>query len=107
VADGDVIRNEVSRTGNSASPYPLGQDRYTGEIYGNRDFIINCMNYLVDDNGLMELRSREMKLRLLDKQRIRDEKILWQLINIAGPVLIVILAGLIYGAIRKHVYTKS
>jgi len=106
VADGDVIRNEVSRTGNSASPYPLGQDRYTGEMYGNRDFIINCMNYLVDDNGLMELRSREMKLRLLDKQRIRDEKILWQLINIAGPVLIVILAGLIYGAIRKHVYTK-
>ncbi len=107
VADGDVIRNEVSRTGNSASPYPLGQDRYTGEMYGNRDFIINCMNYLIDDNGLMELRSREMKLRLLDKQRIRDEKILWQLINIAGPVLIVILAGLIYGAIRKHVYTKS
>jgi len=107
VADGDVIRNEVSRTGNSASPYPLGQDRYTGEIYGNRDFIVNCMNYLVDDNGLMELRSQELKLRLLDKQRIRNEKILWQLINIAGPVLIVILAGLIYGAIRKHVYTKS
>jgi ABC-2 type transport system permease protein len=106
VADGDVIRNEVSRTGNSASPYPLGQDRYTGEMYGNRDFIVNCMNYLVDDNGLMELRSRELKLRLLDKQRIRNEKILWQLINIAGPVLIVILAGLIYGTIRRHVYTK-
>ena len=106
VADGDVIRNEVSRAGNSASPYPLGQDRYTGEMYGNRDFIINCMNYLVDDNGLMELRSREMKLRLLDKQKIRNEKILWQIINIAGPVLIVILAGLIYGAIRRYVYTK-
>jgi ABC-2 type transport system permease protein len=106
VADGDVIRNEVSRTGNSASPYPLGQDRYTGEMYGNRDFIVNCMNYLVDDNGLMELRSQELKLRLLDKQRIRKEKILWQLINIAGPVLIVILAGLIYGTIRRHVYTK-
>ena len=107
VADGDVIRNDVSRAGNSVTPQPLGQDRYTGEMYGNRDFLVNCMNYLVDDNGLMQLRSREMKLRLLDKQRIRDEKVFWQLINITGPVLIVILAGLIYGIIRRYKYTRS
>jgi ABC-2 type transport system permease protein len=106
VADGDIIRNDVTRTGVTLTPVPLGQDRYTGDIYGNRDFLINCMNYLVDDNGLMDLRSREMKLRLLDKTRIRNERFLWQLINITGPVLIVILAGIIYGIARKRRYTK-
>jgi ABC-2 type transport system permease protein len=106
VADADIIRNDVRRVGNTAEPYPLGQDRYTGQIYGNRDFIINCMNYLVDDNGLMALRSRELKLRLLDKSRIRSERTIWQLVNIAGPVLIVILSGLIYGFFRKRMYTR-
>jgi ABC-2 type transport system permease protein len=106
VADGDVIKNDVSRVAKTVTPLPLGQDRYTGEIFGNRDFLINCMNYLVDDNGLMQIRSREMKLRLLDKSRIRDEKIVWQLINIAGPVIIVILAGIIYSLVRKKIYTK-
>jgi gliding-associated putative ABC transporter substrate-binding component GldG len=106
VADGDIIRNEVSRMGNKAIPSSLGQDKYTGQIYGNRDFIINCMNYLVDNNSLMELRSREMKLRVLDKQRIKTERLKWQLINITLPLLIVILAGIIYGFIRKRIYTK-
>ena len=107
VADGDVIRNDISRRGSSVSPYPLGQDRYTGEMFGNRDFLINCMNYLVDDIGLLELRSRELKMRLLDKQRIRNERILWQLINIAGPVLLVIIAGIIYSITRRYIYTKD
>jgi ABC-2 type transport system permease protein len=84
----------------------LGQDKYTGQIYGNRDFIINCMNYLVDDYGLMALRSREMKLRLLDKSKIRSDRTLWQIINIVGPVLIVILSGLVYGFLRKRMYTR-
>jgi ABC-2 type transport system permease protein len=60
----------------------------------------------VDDNGLMALRSRELKLRLLDKSRIRSERTIWQLVNIAGPVLIVILSGLIYGFFRKRMYTR-
>ena len=72
IADGDIIRNDVRRSGTTATPFPLGLDRYSGQMFGNRDFLINCMNYLVDDNGLMELRSREMKLRLLDKPKIRS-----------------------------------
>ena len=106
IADGDIIRNEVRRVGTTETPYPLGQDKYTGQMFGNRDFLINCMNYLVDDNGIMELRSRELKLRLLDKNRIKTERIKWQLVNIAGTVLIVILAGILYGFFRKKVYTK-
>jgi gliding-associated putative ABC transporter substrate-binding component GldG len=106
IADGDIIRNDVQRLGTSETHYPLGQDRLTGQMYGNRDFLINCMNYLVDDYGLMKLRSREMKLRLLDRQRIKAEKTKWQIINIAGPVAIVVLAGMIYGFFRRRKYTK-
>ncbi|MBG0861113.1 MAG: gliding motility-associated ABC transporter permease subunit GldF, partial [Bacteroidales bacterium] len=107
VADADIIRNDVRRVGTTETPYALGQDRYTGEVlFGNRDFIINCLNYLVDDNNIMELRSREIKLRLLDKTRIRNEKTKWQVINITGPVILVVLAGILYGWTRKRVYTK-
>ncbi len=62
IADADMIRNEVERSGLKETPLPLGQDKYTGQIYGNRDFLINCINWLVDKNGIMELRSRELKL---------------------------------------------
>ncbi len=106
IADADIIRNDVRRTGSSQSPYPLGQDKVTGQVYGNRDFIINCLNYLVDDNSIMELRSRELKLRLLDHSKIKNEKFKWQLINIAGPILLVIIAGLIYNFFRRKIYTN-
>ncbi len=106
IADGDVIRNDVQRLATSENPVPLGQDRLTGRMYGNRDFLLNCMNYLVDDYGLMELRSREMKLRLLDKERVKAEKTKWQIINIAGPIAFVLFAGVIYGFIRRRRYTK-
>jgi len=106
IADGDIIRNDVRRLGTTGTPYPLGQDRVTGEMMGNRDFIVNCLNYLVDDHGIMELRSRELKMRLLDRTRIKNERTLWQLINVAGPVLIIIIAGLIYGFFRRKIYVK-
>jgi len=106
VADADIIRNEVLRAGTSETPMHLGQDKYTGEVFGNRDFLINCLNYLVDDNSLMELRSREIKLRLLDKTRIKNEREKWQIVNIAGPVILVIIAGFLYGWFRKRIYTR-
>jgi ABC-2 type transport system permease protein len=105
VSDADIIRNEVSRAGAEEYPVTLGLDKYTGQIYGNRDFIVNCLNYLVDDNGLMELRSRELKMRLLSSSRVKAERLKWQLINVVGPILIVVLAGLIYSYFRKRAYT--
>lgn len=107
VADADIIKNEVRRSGLQEIPQTLGLDRYTGMIYGNRDFIINCLNYMVDDKGIMALRSRELKIRLLNSARIKQEKLKWQLINIAGPLLLAVLAGLIHGYFRKRKYTKS
>lgn len=102
VADADIIRNGVRRSGNSETPLPLGQDRYSGEIYGNTDFIVNCLNYLVDDRGLMQLRSREIKIRLLDRSRIRQERLKWQLLNLVGPVVVVIVAGVVFNFVRKR-----
>ena len=106
ISDGDIIRNEVRRTGTTETPGILGLDRYTGEMYGNRDFLVNCLNYLVDYNGIMDLRARELKLRLLNSSVIKKERLKWQLINIVTPVLIVIIAGFLYSRIRKRMYTK-
>jgi ABC-2 type transport system permease protein len=106
IADADIIRNEVRRVKLEETPVPLGQDKYTGQLYGNRDFLINCLNYLVDDHGIMELRSRELKLRLLNPSIIKTEKLKWQLINIIFPVLLVITGGLLYGYFRKRRFTR-
>jgi ABC-2 type transport system permease protein len=106
IADADIIRNEVRRAGIEETPLPLGQDKYTGQMFGNRDFLINCLNYLVDDNGIMGLRSRELKLRLLNIMKVKSEKSEWQIINVLGPVLLVILTGFIYTYFRRRNYTK-
>jgi len=107
IADGDIIRNEVKRSGLNESPLPLGQDKYTGQVYGNRDFLINCLNWLVDKNGIMELRSRELKLRLLNYKIIKADKFKWQLINIAGPVIVVIIGGFFYSYFRRKKYAEN
>jgi ABC-2 type transport system permease protein len=107
VSDADIIRNEVRRTGVEETPVPLGQDSYTGQVFGNRDFLVNSLNYLVDNNGIMELRSRELKLRLLNNSIVKTEKLKWQLINILTPVLVVVVAGLLYGYFRKRNYTRN
>jgi ABC-2 type transport system permease protein len=106
IADANIIRNEVRRSGLEETPLPLGQDKYTGQMFGNRDFLVNCLNYLVDDHGIMDLRSRELKLRLLNKMKVKSEKIEWQLLNVSAPVLMVILAGLIYNFFRTRKYTR-
>ena len=107
IADGDIIRNEVKRSGLNESPLPLGQDKYTRQVYGNRDFLINCLNWLVDKNGIMELRSRELKLRLLNYKIIKADKFKWQLINIAGPVIVVIIGGFFYSYFRRKKYAEN
>jgi gliding-associated putative ABC transporter substrate-binding component GldG len=106
IADADIIRNEVKKSGLNETPLPLGQDKYTGQVYGNRDFLINCLNWLVDKNGIMELRSRELKLRLLNTKLIKSKRLKWQMINIAGPIIIVILGGLLYSYFRRKKYTR-
>lgn len=104
VSDGDIIRNEVSLEG---EPYPLGFDRHTRQSFGgNKEFIVNAVNYLCDDEGLMSIRSREIKLRLLDKTKAEDEKITWQIINVLLPVIIIILFGIAVNFFRRKKFSR-
>jgi len=102
VADGDVIRNEVRVTGDRIIPLPLDQDRYTQQFYGNKDFIVNCINYLIDESNLMELRSRELKLRLLDRSKINQHQASIQLINTLFPAVLLVLFGLVIRSVRRR-----
>jgi len=105
IADGDIIKNNVRKTPKGIQIMPLGFDRYSNQTYGNKDFLVNCIHYLTDDAGLVELRNREIKLRLLDKTKIRDEKLKWQLINTLLPFLLICLAASITFLIRKKRYS--
>jgi ABC-2 type transport system permease protein len=104
VSDGDIIRNEVVPTPDGPVIEPLGYDRYTSQVFGNSDFILNALNYMTDATGLISLRGREFKLRLLDRQKVSDEKLKWQLINLISPMILIILLGVSVDLYRKKVY---
>lgn len=105
VADGDVIRNNVSATTGRLSP--LGYDRYTGELFGNKDFLLNCVNYLCDDSGLIGVRSRTAKLRMLDDARIKKERASIQVRNVVIPILILFAGGIALNFIRRRRYGRQ
>lgn len=104
VSDGDIIRNQLHYS--QGFPLPLGFDQYTGETFGNKDFILNAMDYLTDESGLITIRSRELKLRMLDSTRVNNQKLFWQLINILVPVMVILAFGLIRYFMRKRRYTS-
>lgn len=106
VSDGDIIKNQVQTYGDVKYPLPLGYDKYTSETFGNKNFLLNCIDYMCDDSGLMEIRSRELKLRLLDKTKTSKQKLTIQLVNIGIPVVLVLLFGLIQGFIRRRKYSR-
>jgi len=103
VSDGDVIKNQFHIP--DAYPLPLGYDQFTRETFGNKEFILNALNYLTDGPGLISIRSRELKLRLLDKTKINKGLIKWQLINLLIPIFIVVLVGILLIWLRKRKYT--
>ena len=104
ISDGDVARNDVNPT--NGNVLPLGYDRYSKNIFGNRNFLLNCIDFLVDDNGLIQLRSKEITLRLLDIQKVEEEKQFWQLFNLAFPILLMIIFGLVYHWLRIRHYAR-
>ncbi len=105
VADGDIVRNQVHLS--QRRPLPLGYDQFTRRQFGNRDFLLNAMNYLCDDSGVIAVRSREIKLRLLDMPRVRNNKIFWQAFNTIVPVALVIMFGIVRFVLRKRKYASG
>jgi len=105
IGDGDLIRNQVSSDGKI---YPLGYDRYassqfsTPVEFANKKFFLNCVDYLCDDNNLIEVRSKEVILRLLDKGKVKNEKLYWQILNMGLPVFLILLFGIINSLYRKR-----
>lgn len=99
VSDGDIARNSVDPA--TGSPRPLGENRYERYIFANKDFLLNAIEYMRDESGIIEARSKEVKLRLLNTQRAKDESGLWQLLNIGLPLLILALFGLVYNLVRS------
>lgn len=101
IADGDVIRNKVRGVGDNAVAVPLGYDEYSGQVYGNRDFILNCVNWLSDDEGWMQLRGRSLSMYLLDKTRLKAERTKWELLNLIFPLFLVMVGGAFFVLFRR------
>ncbi|MDD2288196.1 MAG: gliding motility-associated ABC transporter substrate-binding protein GldG [Bacteroidales bacterium] len=102
VADGDIIRNDFT----SGQMLPLGYDKYTKEMFGNKEFLINALNYLTDDHDMIPLRSREVLMRKLDQARVEREKLNWQVVNVGIPIIFIMVIGVIISFIRKRKYVK-
>ncbi|MDX2001565.1 MAG: gliding motility-associated ABC transporter substrate-binding protein GldG [Chitinophagales bacterium] len=103
IGDGDMIKNQVSSKG---SVYPLGYYPYTEQTFANKDLLLNCIEYLSDDAQLIETRNKEIKLRLLDSPRIKQEATKWQAVNMGAPVLFIAVFGVIYNLIRRRRFAR-
>jgi ABC-2 type transport system permease protein len=108
VSDGDIVLNSVVKGG---QPIPMGMNPYTYGTqrafpFANKDFVQNCLEYLINENGLSEAKAKDYVVRLLDTKKVNEQKTMWQVINIAVPVLLVILFALVFQWIRRKKYSK-
>ena len=99
MSDADIVTNEISET---TGALPMGELPYENYRFANREFFLNCVDYLTSTSGIFESRNKDFTLRLLDKKKVADQKLSWQLINIAIPIAVIILFGLIYQWKRKN-----
>ena len=107
IADGGIITNKVNYSTNPPKYGELGFDRVSRQTFGNKEFLTNAVFYLNDDQEIMQLRGRSLKLRLLDKVKLREEKEFWRWINVLLPLVIVVLFGLVYNVVRRYKYSRS
>ena len=103
IADGDIIKNQTRK----GQPIELGFDPAMNLKYGNKEFLLNAVNYLLDDSGLIEVRSKEVKISFLDINKVIANKTLWQIINILIPLLVLLAFGFLFSFIRKNMYRKD
>ena len=103
ISDGDVIKNQLDKDGREVE---LGLDQRTGILYANKDFMMNCVNYLLDDNGLINIRSKEVNLPILDKEKVYASYTQSQVITVAVPIFILLLFGVAFTFLRKRKYSK-
>lgn len=105
VSDGDVLRNPYNPMNQEARP--MGYNVFDRRQYANKDLVLNMIEYLIDGKGLIEARTREVRLRLLDKVRIEKEKLTWQLLNLLGPLALLMVTGIVFHGWRRRRYATS
>ncbi|HSN50483.1 MAG TPA: hypothetical protein VLR52_04565, partial [Bacteroidales bacterium] len=105
ISDGDIIKNQFRMK--DGQVLPLGYDQWTRQTFGNKDLLLNVMNYLCDESGLITVRSRELKLRQLDPMKINEQRIIWQVVNIVVPLLLILIFGLVKYQLRKRKFSAA
>jgi gliding-associated putative ABC transporter substrate-binding component GldG len=103
ISDGDVIKNQLKRNG---EPAELGFDQSTGKLYANKEFMMNCVNFLLDDNGLINIRSKQVSLPVLDKQRVVEKYTQTQILMVGLPIALLGIFGLLFTFIRRKTYAR-
>lgn len=103
MSDADIVTNAVSPT---SGPLPMGEIPFENYRFANREFFLNCVDYLVSNNGLFAARNKDFTLRLLDKKKVEDQRTTWQFINIVIPIVVILLFGVIYQWMRKQRYAE-
>jgi gliding-associated putative ABC transporter substrate-binding component GldG len=103
ISDGDVVKNQLDK---NFQPLELGFDKWTNNLYANKEFMLNCVNYLLDDNGLINIRSKEVALPILDTQKVVDNYTYSQIVTIGFPIALVLLFGVVFTYLRKKKYSK-
>ena len=103
ISDGDVIKNQLDK---NSQPLELGYDKWTNNLYANKEFMMNCVNYLLDDNGLINIRSKEVNLPILDKEKVYATYTKSQIITVAVPIVLLLLFGVVFTILRKRKYSK-
>lgn len=102
ISDGDVIKNQIEK----GAPLELGFDKWTNNLYGNKEFLMNCVNYLLDDTGLINIRSKDVSLPLLNKETVYQNYSWAQMITVGLPIVILAIFGILFTYLRKKVYSK-
>jgi gliding-associated putative ABC transporter substrate-binding component GldG len=103
ISDGDVIKNQLDK---NLLPVELGYDQRSGNLYDNKDFLMNCVNYLLDDTGLINIRSKDLDLPLLDKEKVYENYTYIQFLTIGLPIVILAAFGFLFTFLRKRKYSR-
>jgi gliding-associated putative ABC transporter substrate-binding component GldG len=103
ISDGDVIKNQLDK---NLLPVELGYDQRSGNLYDNKDFLMNCVNYLLDDTGLINIRSKDLDLPLLDKEKVYENYTYIQFLTIGLPIVVLTLFGFVFTFLRKRKYSR-
>lgn len=104
ISDGDVIRNQLDK---DFQPLELGFDKWTNKLYGNKEFLINSLNYLLDDNGLINIRSKNVELPILDQEKVYENYSYSQIITVGAPLLVLTVFGVLFTFMRKRKYGRK